>query len=37
MRRRGLLQGRDYTGELRQVTAARRAAFTDPPTGPNQV
>ncbi len=37
MRRRGLLQDRDYTAELRVVAAARRAAFTDPPTGPNQV
>ena len=37
MRARGLLQNRDYTAELRQIAAARRAAFTDPPTGPNQV
>lgn len=37
MRVRGLLQDRDYTGEVRQWAAARRAAFTEPPTGPNQV
>src|SRR5690606_22297586 len=37
MRARGLLQDRDYTGEVRQWAAARRAAFCDPPTGRNQV
>jgi hypothetical protein len=37
MRRRGLMQGRDYTAEVRQWAAARRAAFTEPPTGPNRV
>jgi putative transposase len=37
LRRRGLLQPVDYHGERRQLAAARRAAFTDPPTGPNQV
>lgn len=37
MRRRGLLQPVDYQGERRQLAQARRAAFADPPTGPNQV
>jgi putative transposase len=37
MRRRGLLQPVDYARERRQLAAARRAAFTDPPTAPNQV
>ena len=37
MRRRGLLQPIDYQGERRQLAAARKAAFADPPTAPNQV
>jgi transposase InsO family protein len=37
MRRRDLLQPIDYQGERRQLAAARKAAFADPPTGPNQV
>ncbi|WP_222721568.1 integrase core domain-containing protein [Actinomadura sp. HBU206391] len=37
MRRRDLLQPIDYQGERRELAAARKAAFTDPPTAPNQV
>ena len=37
MRRRGLLQPVGYTRERRALAAARKAAFCDPPTGPNQV
>ena len=37
MRRRGLLQPVDYQGERRELARARKAAFADPPTGPNQV
>jgi putative transposase len=37
LRRRGLLQPIDYQGERRELAKARRAAFTDPPTGPHQV
>jgi putative transposase len=37
MRRRGLLQPTDYQGERRQLAQARKAAFADPPTAPNQV
>jgi putative transposase len=37
MRRRGLLQARNNTAEVRQWAAARRAAFAQVPTGPNQV
>jgi transposase InsO family protein len=37
MRRRGLLQGRDHTAEIRAWAAERRAAFAPIPTGPNQV
>jgi transposase InsO family protein len=37
MRRRGLLQPIDYQGERREHAKARKAAFADPPTGPNQV
>jgi putative transposase len=37
MRRRGLLQSVGYTRERRALAAARKAAFCDPPTGPNQV
>ena len=37
MRRRGLLLPADYQRERRALAAARRAAFLDPPTGPNQV
>jgi transposase InsO family protein len=37
LRRRGLLQPRDHTGEVRQLAQARRAAFCEPPSGPNQV
>ena len=37
MRRRGLLLSADYQRERRQLAAARRAAFIDPPTRPNQV
>ncbi|MGH3327219.1 MAG: hypothetical protein ACRDPT_05365, partial [Streptomycetales bacterium] len=37
MRRRGLLQPVDYTGERRELAKARRAAFAAPPTGANQV
>jgi transposase InsO family protein len=34
---RGLLQPVDYAGQRRELANARRAAFTDPPTGPSQV
>src|SRR4051794_32815395 len=37
MRRRGLLQPIDYTGERREHAKARKAAFSDPPSGPNQL
>ncbi|MEZ0077530.1 putative transposase [Planotetraspora sp. GP83] len=37
LRRRGLLQPVDYQGERRALAKARKAAFADPPTGPNQV
>src|SRR5215470_18243209 len=37
MRRHGLLQPIDYQGERREHAKARKAAFADPPTGPNQV
>jgi transposase InsO family protein len=37
MRRRGLLQPVDYQGERREHAKARKAAFADPPDGPNQV
>lgn len=37
MRRRGLLQPVDYAGLRRELAKARKAAFADPPTGPNQV
>jgi putative transposase len=37
MRRRGLLQPIDYTGERRELAKARSAAFAQPPTGPTQV
>jgi putative transposase len=34
---KGPLLKADYQRERRQLAAARRAAFTAPPTGPNQV
>lgn len=37
MRRRNLLQPKDYQAERRELAKARKAAFADPPTGPNQV
>lgn len=37
MRRRGLLQPIDYAGQRRELAKVRKAAFTDPPTSPNQV
>jgi len=37
MRRRGLLQPNDYTGERRELAKARRAAFAEDPTARNQV
>ncbi|GAB6902338.1 integrase core domain-containing protein [Kineosporia succinea] len=37
MRRRGLLLPATYQRERRQLAAARKAAFVNPPTGPNQV
>jgi putative transposase len=37
MRRRELLPPVDYTGERGEHAKARKAAFADPPTGPNQV
>jgi transposase InsO family protein len=37
LRRRGLLQPIDYQGERRELAKARKAAFAEPPSGPNQV
>ena len=37
MRRRGLLQPVDYAGQRRELAKARKAAFADPVTRPNQV
>jgi putative transposase len=37
LRGEGLLLTADYQRERRQLTAARKAAFCEPPTGPNQV
>jgi hypothetical protein len=37
LRRRGLLQPIDYTGERRELARARRAAFAAAPTRPNEV
>jgi putative transposase len=37
LRRRGLLQPVDYQGERRELAKARKAAFADPPTRPNEV
>lgn len=37
MARRDLLQPVDYQRERRELAKARRAAFVDPPTHPNQV
>jgi len=37
LRRRGLLQPVDYQGERRELAKARKAAFAQPPTRPNQV
>jgi putative transposase len=37
MRRRNLLQPQEYQRERRELAKARKAAFADPPTGPNQV
>lgn len=37
MRRRHLLQPVAYQRQRRELAAARKAAFADPPTGPNQV
>lgn len=37
MRARGLLQPVDYQGERRELAKARKAAFADPPTRPNEV
>src|SRR5262245_36433006 len=37
MRRRGLLQPIDYQGERGELAKARKAAFAEPPDGPNQV
>jgi hypothetical protein len=37
LRRRGLGQPAGYTRERRQLAAARRAAFTAPPSAPNQL
>lgn len=37
MRRRGLLQPVDYQHERREHAKARKAAFAQPPTGPQQV
>jgi putative transposase len=37
LRRRDLLQPVDYQGERRELAKARKAAFAQPPTGPNQV
>ena len=37
LRRRGLILAAHYQRERRQLAAARKAAFVNPPTGPNQV
>ena len=37
LRRRGLLQPVDYQGERRELAKARKAAFAEPPTRPNEV
>lgn len=37
MRRRNLLQPREYQAERRELAKARKTAFAEPPTGPNQV
>ena len=37
MRRRGLLQPIDYQGQRRELARARRAAFAEPPSRPNEV
>jgi hypothetical protein len=37
LRRRGLLQPVDYQGERRELAKARRAAFAEAPSRPNQV
>ena len=37
MRRRNLLQSTEYQAERRELAKARKAAFAEPPTGPNQV
>lgn len=37
MRRRNLLQPKEYQAERRELAKARKAAFADPPTSPNQV
>jgi putative transposase len=37
LRRRGLLLAADYQRERRQLAAARKAVFVNPPTRPNQV
>jgi putative transposase len=37
LRRRGLLQPIDYQGERRELARARKAAFAEDPSGPNQV
>lgn len=37
LRRRQMLQPAGYQRERRELAAARRAAFLDPPTGPNMV
>lgn len=37
MRRRGLLQPVDYTGQRRELAKARKAAFADPPARCNEV
>lgn len=37
LRRRGLLQPVGYQGERRELAKARKAAFAEPPTAPNQV
>ena len=37
LRARGLLQPVDYQGERRELAKARKAAFAEPPTRPNEV
>ncbi|WP_189062269.1 integrase core domain-containing protein, partial [Longimycelium tulufanense] len=37
MRRRNLLQPKEYQAERRELAKTRKAAFADPPTAPNQV